>query len=67
MGNPLKRRTLRAMLARWRQDEKRFAEIFGERGPEFSDETEIQRNLGTAITYAQGLLNKITPQPANDK
>jgi hypothetical protein len=62
MGNPLKRRAVRAMLQRWKRDEQRLADLFGEDNPEFSDEAEIQRNLGSAIAYAAGLLNHLSPQ-----
>ena len=62
MGNPLKRRAVREMLQRWKRDEKRLANLFGEDNPEFSDEAKIQRNLGSAIAYAAGLLNRLSPQ-----
>ena len=51
------KRTVRAMVRRWRKDEARLEELFGAGSDEFSDVTEMLRNIGTAIAYAQGYVN----------
>lgn len=50
-----RRDVITAMLSRWRRDEARLEKMFNG-GEEFSDGTEILRNLGTAIAYANGWL-----------
>lgn len=59
MGMPLKRRSVRAMLRRWRDDEARLVDMFN--GPvevdDFADSGEIMRNLGSAIAAAQAFVN----------
>lgn len=61
MGNPQLRRSVRAMRDRWAHDERRLAEMFGAYEPEdFSEASEMQRNLGTAIAYANSFLAKFT-------
>ncbi len=62
MGNPAKRRTINAMLQRWKRDERRLEELFGVDGEEFSDETEMQRNIGSAIAYAGAFVKRLTPE-----
>ncbi len=62
MGNPATRRTINAMMCRWLQDEARLKELFGVDGEEFSDETEMQRNIGSAIAYAGALVKRLTPE-----
>lgn len=51
------RRAMRRKLDRWLDDEAYFDAVKGDRS-EFSDLTEIMRNLGSAIAYLQGVLNK---------
>lgn len=53
------RHVVRAMLARWKADEKRLEELFGPYDHnDFSDGAEMQRNLGSAIGAACGYLAK---------
>ncbi len=50
------------MLQRWKRDERRLEELFGVDGEEFSDETEMQRNIGSAIAYAGAFVKRLTPE-----
>ncbi len=47
------RKQLRAIYRRWLEDEKFFDELATRQPQEFSNATEILRNLGSAIAYAQ--------------
>lgn len=60
MGNPAKRRSVKAMVRRWRDDEARLIDLFGEIGGEkdYTDSAEMLRNLGSAIAYADGYLSR---------
>lgn len=63
MGIPLKRRALEAMYFRWKLDQARLEQLFGDYGEDdYSDGAEIQRNLGTAIEYASRYVTKHKPR-----
>lgn len=55
-------RKIKAIYRRWLEDEKFFDEIAD--GREFSDTTEVLRNLGGAIAYAQAMVNKKCQSPS---
>lgn len=57
MGTPEQRRSVRAMFNRWNADLTRLQKLFGAYDEnDFSDGAEMQRNLGSAIEAARGLL-----------
>lgn len=60
MGMPANRRTVRAMLRRWIDDEARLMDMVG--GPVTTEDLtypgEVLRNLGTAIANAQAYVNR---------
>ena len=53
MTEAQKKRKVKAMYRRWLDDEKLLDEMANRPEPEFSHLSEILRNLGTAIAYAQ--------------
>lgn len=63
MGNPEKCRAVNAMYRNWQKDLRRLEGLFGRYDhDDFSDDAEMQRNLGTAVTHAARFLNKYAPQ-----
>ena len=62
MGVPEQKRSVNAMLRRWRYDELRLQDLFNRGQPvdgdDFTDGGEMLRNLGTAIAYADRFLAK---------
>jgi hypothetical protein len=52
-----KRVSVRAMQTRWKRDLARLEKLFGDYDEnDFTDGAEMQRNLGTALTYANSFL-----------
>lgn len=59
MGNPEKLRAVRGMWKRWLQDEHRLHALFGEYTEhDYSEDAEMQRNLGTAIFHAGAFIKR---------
>lgn len=52
------RRKIKGIYRRWLEDEKFFDEITQRPNPQYSDTSEILRNLGSAIANAQALVNR---------
>jgi len=52
MVSAQKRRKIRSIYRRWLDDEKFFKSIADENEPEYGDNAEVLRNLGSAIAYA---------------
>lgn len=69
MGIPEKRRAVGSMARRWQKDLVRLHALFGEYTEnDFSDDSEMQRNLGTALAYAQDFLaSRCNIAPAGEK
>jgi hypothetical protein len=62
MTGAQKKRKVKAMFRRWLEDEKLLDEIAQRPEPQFSDLSEVLRNLGSAIAYAQAYVNKDAAQ-----
>jgi hypothetical protein len=62
-----KKRKVKAIYRRWLEDEKFFDEIASSQEPEYSDISEVLRNLGSAIAYAQRFVAKEPPVSRPDR
>ena len=58
MTEKQKLRKIRAIYRRWLEDEKFFDSITRQNEPQYSDNQEVLRNLGSAIAYAQAIVTK---------
>ncbi len=61
------RRKIKTIYRRWLEDEKFFDEIAVRPSEEFSNVTEVLRNLGSAIAYAYAMANAALPRAERGK